>query len=213
MTLHVLVCDDHPSVRAGLIAALQLEPDLDVVGEAEDGPEAIERAAALAPDVVVLDYKLPRLDGTEAANRILAQSPKTKVLLLTGHDDPALLRTALKTGATGFILKSATVEEVVAAVRTVARGDTYVDPRMVRHLVSGLTPLPSGSGPRALSEREAEVLRLSASGLVMKEIAAKMSLGARTIETYKARGMEKLGLTSRAALMVYALSHDWLTRL
>lgn len=213
MTLRILICDDHATVRAGLATAMRLETDLDVVGEAHDGPSAVERATELRPDVVVLDYKLPGLNGREATERIVASSADIKVLLLTGYDDEYLLRAALASGATGFILKSATVEELMSAVRAVARGETYIDPRMVKHLVKGLGATPEAEGAKPLSARESEVLRLTATGLAMKEISAKMNLGARTIETYKARGMEKLGLTTRAELMVHALANDWLRHL
>jgi DNA-binding NarL/FixJ family response regulator len=211
-TIRVLLVDDHPLLRAGLKTLLAVEPDLQVVAEADNGDDGVRLALELHPDVVLMDLSLPGLTGTEATTRIVAQDRSIRVLVLTAHDDLAYARTLLDAGAAGFALKRGVCDELVSALRTVAGGGTYVDPS----LASSLIQSPPGSRRNggatvtALSERESEVVRLIAEGHTSKEMAQALGLSPRTLETYKARAMSKLNLRTRAELIRYALRRGWL---
>lgn len=210
--LRILLCDDHPIVRAGLAAVIDLENDMSVVGEAADGEEAVRLAAELQPDVVVIDVTMPKLSGADATEQIKKARPDVKLLALTAHEDSGYVQLLLKAGASGYVLKRTAAEDLVRAIHAVARGGVYVDPSMAEHLVSGLRGKPGrvpGARPE-LSDRESEVLRYIAEGHAMKEIAQKLDLSTRTLETYKARAMEKLGFDSRADIVRYALQRGWL---
>ncbi len=213
--LKILLCDDHPIVRAGLAAVIELQDDMTVVGEAADGEQAVAMAAELEPDVVVVDVTMPKLSGADATVQIKTARPDARILALTAHEDGGYVQLLLKAGASGYVLKRTAAEDLVRAIHAVARGGMYVDPSMAEELVSGLRTRPSrgnatpGTRPD-LSEREAEVLRYIAEGHAMKEIAAKLELSTRTLETYKARAMEKLGFISRAEIVKYALQRGWL---
>lgn len=211
--LRILLCDDHPIVRAGLVALLNLQDDMTVVGEASDGEAAIAAAASLKPDVVVLDISMPKMGGAEAAVQIKKVAPDVSVLALTAHEDQSSVQMLLRAGASGYLLKRSAAEDLVRAIHAVARGGTYVDPAMAEDLVSNLRGARSNreNGAKvALSEREAEVLRYIAEGHAMKEIASRLNLSTRTLETYKARAMEKLGVEGRAEIVRYALQRGWL---
>jgi DNA-binding NarL/FixJ family response regulator len=210
--IRVLLVDDHPILRAGLKSLLGVEPDIEVVAEADNGEDAVQLALQVRPDIVLMDLSLPRLTGTEATKRIVAHDPAIRVLVLTAHDDLAFARTLLEAGAAGFALKRGVCDELVRALRIVASGETYVDPSLASTL------LQSGPGSRrnggatvtALSERESEVVRLIAEGHTSKEMAQALGLSPRTLETYKARAMSKLNLRTRAELIRYALRRGWL---
>ncbi len=185
---------------------------MEVVGEAADGEAAVAAASELTPDVIVIDVNMPKLNGAEATERIKKARPDAKVLALTAHEDHHFVQMLLNAGAAGYVLKRTAPEDLVRAIHAVARGDMYVDPAMAGQLVSGLRGRSNRSpGDRPeLSEREAEVLRYIAEGHAMKEIAAKLELSTRTLETYKARAMEKLGFDSRHDIVKYALQRGWL---
>lgn len=210
--IRVMLVDDHPILRAGLKTLLGIDPAIQVVAEADNGDDAVRLALELRPDVVVMDLSLPRLSGTEATKRIVAQDPSCRVLALTAHEDLAFARVLLDAGASGFALKRGVCDELLRALRTVASGKTYVDPSLASVLIQ------SGPGSRrnggatvtALSEREAEVVRLIAEGHTSKEMAQALGLSPRTLETYKARAMSKLNLRTRAELIRYALRRGWL---
>ena len=205
----VLLADDHPVVREGLKVLLAGEPDLVVVGVAEDGASAVALAGSLDPDVVVVDVSMPGLNGAQVATRLRAERPNLRVLALTVHEDVGYLRLLLGAGASGYVLKRAAAAELVRAVRAVAEGRTYVDPAMSHLLVEGLRP--AAGGPDAdLSDREAEVVRLIALGYSNKEIAARIKVSVKTIETYKSRAMEKLKCRGRVDLVRYAAGQGWL---
>ena len=211
--LRVVVADDHQIVREGLKALINAQPDMQGVGEAEDGRAAWALAKQLLPDVVLMDVSMPEMSGAEATARLLKDCPQVKVLALTVYEDKGYLQQLLKAGAAGYVLKRAVMEELVRAVRTVAAGGSYVDPTLAGRLVSSYIRQDTGAGRQAgveLSEREEQVLRLAAWGYSNKEIGAKLQISVKTVETYKARLMEKLNLRSRADIVRYALRQGWL---
>ncbi len=210
--IRVLLVDDHAVLRSGLKLLLQSHGDIAVVGEAAEGLEALNLARELQPDVILLDLTMPGMGGLEALDSLRAVAPESRVLILTMHDDESYLHRALRAGAAGYILKKAADVELVSAVRAIARGEVFVHSSMTRALLEGVVSqnIPKAEGQEepweALSDREKEVLRLVALGHTNAEIANQLSLSVKTIETYRARGMEKLGLRSRAALVKYALA-------
>lgn len=211
-SLRVLLADDHALVREGLRALIDAQPDMEVAGEAENGDQALAQANTLAPDVVVLDVWMPRLDGVRATPLLKRACPDAAIVVLTACDDANTLRELLDAGATGYVLKHAAGEELVGAIRAVVAGGVYVDPRIAGELVTTTTPPPAGERATSvkLSDREAEVLRAIAQGYSNKEIAIQLELSVRTVETYRARSMEKLGLNSRVDIVRYAAEQRWL---
>jgi len=209
--IRLLVADDHPVVRAGLRMLLSAEPDMEVVGEAVDGKTAVERALELRPDVVVMDLTMGDMDGLAATQEIVDHLPRTKVVVLTMHSDEEYLRQALNAGATGYVLKEAVDTEIAVAIRVVQRGEVFLYPSFTRVLLGDLIQAEETddsseqNGYELLSDREKEVLRLVALGDTNREIAERLFLSVRTVETYRARLMEKLNLKSRGELVRYAL--------
>lgn len=206
--IRVLLVDDHAVVRSGLHLLLEQEADIAVVGEAEDGARAVEQSLARQPDVIVMDITLPDFDGVEATRRIHANLPDTRVLALTMHDEDAYLVPFLQAGGAGYVHKSAVDRDVVAAIRAVARGESFLQPAGVAAMVrQHQSPQP---GPDALSERERQVLALTAKGFTSREIGEQLALSPRTVETYRERIMQKLGLQHRSELVEFALKHKLL---
>lgn len=209
--IRLLVADDHPVVRAGLRMLLGTQPDMEVVGEAVDGATAVERALELRPDVVVMDITMRGANGLAATREIVRRIPQTKVLILTMHDSEEYLRQTLEAGATGYVLKQAADTELAVAIRAVQRGEIYLYPAFTRVLLRDFTPNRDTDGQaqrdsyELLSPREKEVLRMVALGHTNRKIADQLFLSVKTIETYRARVMEKLNLRTRAALVRYAL--------
>lgn len=204
----VLVVDDQALVRTGFRMILDAEPDLDVVGEAADGLEAVHVAEAARPDVVLMDIRMPNLDGVEATRRLTAASP-ARVLVLTTFDLDEYVVEALRAGASGFLLKDVPPEELVAAVRTVARGDAVLAPTVTRRLLdryAARLPAPVRTPPElaSLTERELEVLRHLARGQSNAEIAASLYLGETTVKTHVGRILTKLGVRDRVQAVVFA---------
>jgi DNA-binding NarL/FixJ family response regulator len=211
--LRVVLADDHEVVRTGMRSLLDATPGMKVVGEARDGAEAILLAAELEPDVLVMDISMPVLDGAAATERLAREQPGVKVLVLTAHDDRAHLARLLEAGAAGFVLKRAAADELVRAIRVVAGGGTYVDPLLAGNLLRARPRSPSADPALAtdpLSEREEEVLRRIAWGESNREIATRLGISTKTVETYKARISEKLGLKTRTEMVRYALNRGWL---
>jgi DNA-binding NarL/FixJ family response regulator len=211
--LRVYLADDHAVVRSGLKALINAQPDMEVSGEAGDGRTACDQVQELQPDVVVMDVSMPKLNGAQATVQLKQACPKVKVLALTVHEDKGYLRLLLEAGASGYVLKRAAAEDLIHAIRTVAAGGLYLDPALAGQVVGSFVRSPAGErAPEGgdLSDREAEVVRLIAAGYSNKEIASRISLSVKTVETYKARSMEKLGLESRADLVRYALQRGWL---
>jgi DNA-binding NarL/FixJ family response regulator len=207
------MADDHAVVRAGLKALVNTQSDMEVVGEAGDGLAACALVPQLRPDVVVLDVSMPKMNGAELAERLKHDCPQIKVLAMTVHEDKGYLRQLLQAGAAGYVLKRAAADELIRAIRTVCAGGVYIDPALAGKLVGGFVGQPPGkiaAGGLDLSEREAEVVRLVAAGHSNKVIASRLGLSVKTVDTYKARSLEKLGLRSRADLVRYALQRGWL---
>lgn len=209
--IRILVADDHTVVRSGLCRLLEDEADLEVVGVASTGAEAVELAGSLMPDVVLMDLTMPEVDGVEATRVILARVPATRVLALTMHEERAFVDRVLEAGAAGYLLKRAADTELINAIRAVHRGEAYVDPAVVRPVLAEYLHARGAGPPRAaLSPREQEVLRLVAWGYTAKEIAERLSVSVKTVESHKARMMEKLGLRTRAELVRHAMGEGLL---
>ena len=204
--IRVLLCDDHALVRSGLHKLLEGEPDLEVVGEAANAGEALERARTDRPDVLLLDVVMPGRSGIDALPGILAAAPATKVLMLSMQDDPAYVRQAFAAGASGYVLKDAADTELVEAIHTVADGRRYVHPLLGARLATTQAPVENETARDALSEREHEVLQLLALGHTNQEIARMLFVSVRTAETHRARISHKLGVKTRAELVQYALN-------
>jgi two-component system response regulator NreC len=211
--LRVFLVDDHEVVREGLKALINAQSDMVVSGEAGDGRAACEQVKKLRPDVVIMDVSMPEMSGAQATEWLRREHPPVKVLALSVHEDKGYLRQLLEAGASGYVLKRAAAEELIRAIRTVATGGVYLDPSLAGKVVGGFVRKPAGKGTpegEELSEREEEVVRLTAAGYSNKEIAGQLDLSVKTVETYKARSLEKLGLHSRSDLVRYALERGWL---
>ncbi len=207
--IRVLLADDHAVLRAGLRLLLTGQNEFEVVAEASTGSDALSSAEKMQPDLILLDLSMPGLGGMDVLPTLRRMVPSTKILILTMHDDPQYLRQALRHGASGYVLKKAADAELISAIRSVLRGELYVHPSMTRVLLEDILPEAKSFSAdltwASLSEREQEVLKMVALGHTSAEIADQLSLSAKTVETYRARGMEKLGLRTRAALVKFAL--------
>jgi len=211
MTVTVLLVDDQELVRAGLCLILEAEDDLRVIGEAGDGEQAIEVARRLRPDVVLMDVQMPRVDGLEATRRLGIEASRSSVLILTTFEHDDYVFEALRSGASGFLLKNAPPEELVRAVRIVAAGDALLAPSITRRVIAEYARRPvreTDSQLDLLTERELEVLRLIATGKSNAEMAQQLYLGEGTIKTHVSHMLAKLGLRDRVQAVVYAYEHD-----
>lgn len=207
--IRILIADDHAIVRAGLRVLIHSEQEMELVGEATGGYETLELVEKSQPNVLVLDLSMPDLDGIAVTKKIAPQSPNLKILILTLHEDEALLRAALKAGASGYILKRAAETELISAIHAILRGDLYVDPSMVRKLLSDETPpaVPQAKSIEALTPRETEVLKLIVQGYTNRQIGEELNISVRTAESHRANLSDKLGLHSRVELVRYAREH------
>ena len=205
--IRVLLADDHAVLRAGLKALLNAEPDIEVVGEAADGAEAIDRARALRPDVIVMDIQMPRMSGLDATKALRAEGVQSKILILTMHAESQYLLPLLEAGGAGYVLKSGADTELTEAIRTVYRGEVFLYPAATKLLVDGYLDRSSrGVDPYdGLTEREREVLALVAEGFSGTEIAGQLVISPKTVDTYRERIMQKLGVRHRYELVRYAL--------
>ena len=208
--IRVMIADDHAILRAGLTMLVNTQADMEVVSEAADGVTAVQAATDTRPDVALLDLTMPRVGGMEALREMARRCRGTRVLVLTMHEDPAYLRSALAAGASGYLLKKAVDSELIAAIRAVDRGGTFVDPRLADVLVQDVL---AKKGPRTdpkrpvriLSDRELQVLRLVALGYTSAQIAQRIHVGVKTVETYRSRVAEKLGLRTRRDVIRFAM--------
>lgn len=211
--IRVLLADDHTVVREGLKFLLDQQPDMTVIGEAVDGEDAFQQARKLTPDVVVMDISMPRCNGMQATERLKQACPKIKVLVLSAYENIDYLRRLLKAGASGYVTKRSAAMELTRAIRTVNTGETYLDSASAGILASdmaGKSPTSDVKTGEPISPRETEVLRDIARGYSNKEIAARLQISTKTVETYKARLMEKLKLRSRVDIVRYASHQGWM---
>ena len=203
MTVRILLADDHKLVRAGLRSLVNAIPDVTVVGEASHGREAVEMATRLKPDIVLMDINMPELNGLSAAEQIARALPRTRVIMLSMLGNEAYIEEALRLGASGYLLKDADAIELALAIRSVADGQTYLSPAVAKHAAvlakRGLGPTPP------LTARQREVLQLIAEGRTTKEIAQKLGLSTRTVETHRMQIMERLKIRDLAGLVRYAI--------
>lgn len=211
MITRIVLADDHSVLRAGLRLLLESNPNFQVVGEAATGIEALKLAKELQPDLILLDLSMPEQGGLDALPRLREILPRVKILILTMHDDSQYLKQAIQRGASGYVLKKAADVELISAIEAVMRGEMYVHPTMTKHLLEDLLPSRGENEDaklwKSLSEREQEVLKLVALGHTSAEIAERLSLSPKTVETYRARGVDKLGLHTRAALVRFTLKN------
>jgi len=208
MTVRILIADDHRMVRKGLVALLTAEETFEVVGEADDGRAAEQMASQLQPDVVVMDLRMPNLNGIDATRQILGESPKTKIIGLSANSDSRSATEMLRAGASGYVFKQSAFEELATAIRTVMQGEIYLSPSLADGILadylkgSGREP---GSVFGMLSQREREVLQLISEGRATKEVAAELRVSVKTAETHRRNLMEKLHVDSVAELTKYAI--------
>ncbi len=212
--LRILLAEDHETIRDGLKLLVNSQPDMETVGEANNGRVAVHLAQQLLPDVIVMDVSMPELNGLQATKQLKQKCPQVKVLTLTRHTDDGYLQQLLQAGASGYVLKQSKSEELLRAIRTVVTGQAYLDPALTEKLItrirSGRRTARGASPDENLTEREVEVLRLIALGYINKEIAARLNLSIKTVEVHKANGMRKMGMKSRADIVRYALLRGWL---
>ena len=203
----ILIVDDHPMVRDGLSAMLQRQPDFEVVGEAGNGKEGVERAEQLKPDLILMDLRMPEMDGVEAMRQIRAQQPEIEFLVLTTFDTDEYIFDAVEVGAKGFLLKDTSRDELFNAVRTVSKGNSYFQPDIGSRLADQFAALRKGGGhvTDALSQREREVLNLIARGKANKEVAAELSLSESTVKTHVSNIFSKLGVNDRTGAVTTAI--------
>jgi DNA-binding NarL/FixJ family response regulator len=207
VSIRVLVADDQAMIRAGFRRLLADEPDIDVVAEAENGLEAVEKAGRFDPAVVLMDIRMPQLDGIEATRRILAANPAARILILTTFDLDEYVYEALRAGASGFVLKDEPPEQLLAAIRTVAAGDALLSPAVTRRVIERFARLPDPAPRRELDEltsREREIFRLIANGLSNAEIGRELFISETTVKTHVTHVFQKLGVRDRVQAVVLA---------
>jgi len=212
MPIRILIADDHGVIRAGLCALLSGFPELEVVGEAMDGRDTVTKSAELQPNIVIMDLSMPEMGGLEATRQLSQIAPEVRVLILTVHEEASLLKEVIRAGAAGYIIKRAVEDELIHAIRVVARGDMYVHPSMTRTLLSASPPSEEfeASEVETLTAREIEVLRLLAKGYTNRQIAEQLGISPRTAEGHRANLSGKLGVRSRVELVEYAQKHGLL---
>jgi DNA-binding NarL/FixJ family response regulator len=210
--IRIILADDHPITLAGLRMLIEADPDLELVAEATSGPQALAHILAAKPDVAILDISLPQMNGIALARRLATECPSVGVIALTSHEERSYLSQALDAGVRGYVLKRSTAARLLHAVRGVMVGGLYVDPAIAgdRFAASRRKKRPANGAPR-LTEREGEVLRLVARGFTNKEIAFRLDVSPKSIETYRARGAAKIGLKTRSEIVRYASLQGWLT--
>lgn len=204
--IKVLIADDHAIVRAGLRTLIEADPDLELVGEAAGGYEAIELIDKSKPDILVLDISMPDMDGIAVTKMLKPMGKDVRILILTIHEDKALIREAIKSGASGYILKNAAEQELISAIKIVMRGDMYIEPSMVIALVDNLRKSDEDvqKSVEALTSRETEVLKLLVLGYTNRQVGEELNISVRTVEGHRSNLSDKLGLKSRVEMVRYA---------
>ncbi|MBU6464202.1 MAG: response regulator transcription factor [Bradyrhizobium sp.] len=211
--IRITLADDHPLVLAGMKALLQDVQDIEIVGEATDGRSALDIIRQTTPDIAILDISLPGMNGLDVARTVSAELSGVRLLALTVHEDHAYVQPMLQAGARGYLLKRSAADELERAVRAIASGGLYLDPAIAEKALPFRASEHAPAGTTAASEltpRESEVLRLIAQGFSNKEIANQLTISIKTVETYKARAVEKLGLFTRADIVRYGVALGWL---
>ncbi len=210
--IRVLLAEDHAIMREGTREFVQREPDMEVVGEAGDGEEAVKLAAQLKPDVIVMDIRMPKINGIEATKQIKLQFPSIAILILTAFDTDQYIFALLEAGAAGYLLKGVRAHELIDAIRAVYAGESVLHPvvasRVIRRVV---TPIPETKSVEPLSEREMEILKLAAKGISNKDIAEKVFLSPRTVQVHLGNIFNKLGVASRTEAVLFGLKRGWLS--
>ena len=210
--IKILIADDHEILREGIRKMIEKEPDMEVVGEAEDGRSAVKLARKLVPDVVLMDITMPDLNGMDATRKIVSETPGVKVLALSMHQDRKYVTGMLEAGATGYLIKGCKFEELATAIRSVARKNVYLSPRIADMVLQGyLGKSPKKFAEPVLSSREREVLQLLAEGNSVKETAFKLGVSAKTVETHRRHIMEKLQISNSSEIVKYALREGLIT--
>jgi DNA-binding NarL/FixJ family response regulator len=207
--MRVLLADDHTLVRAGIRALLQSLPDVEIVAEASDGREALERVLATQPDVALLDISMPSLNGLELAARLAVESPRTRLVILSMHGDPGHVAQALRAGVSGYLLKDAAVDELPVLLRAVSRGETYLSPAISRSVVDGFLQRtgasPAATADDGLTPRQREILQLISEGKSSKEVAQLLDISLKTVESHRSQIMDRLNIHDLAGLVRYAV--------
>lgn len=203
--IKILIADDHRMMRDGLRLAIQRVPDLEVIGEADNGPDVVRQAEKLNPDIMILDIHLPGKNGIEVAREILGKNRKTRIIVLSADADPGLVRSAVEAGVSGYLVKENAVNELIQAIHAATRSMSYFSPEIATALARQFCETPTRPSTPALSERERQVLSLLTEGLRSKEIAARLNLSPKSVETYRSRLMQKLGYSSTAELIRFAI--------
>lgn len=215
--IRVLLVDDHPIVREGIHLILDREPDIEVVGEADDGAQAVELACSLDPDVVVMDVMMPKMTGVEATRLIHQKNPRVQILILTAHEEEEFITQILRAGASGYILKRDGSAQLLAAIRALHRGESFLDPSVMRTVLKTLAASRNaGSAPvmakeRELTDREIEILRLIACGHTNSQIARKLNISVKTVDTHRSNIAAKLDIHSRVDLVKYAIKKGYIS--
>ena len=211
--LRILLAEDHQTVREGVKLIINSQPDMEVVGEADNGNVAITLAQKNTPDIIVIDISMPELNGLKATKKLKQVCPDTKVLTLTRHTDDAYLQQLIKAGASGYVLKQSAATELIRAIHTVAEGNSYLDPALTNKVFGGYATRSTtlrGESKSEITDREADVLRMIAWGYSNKEIAARMDISVKTVEAHKANAMRKMDMRSRIDIVRYAILQGWL---
>lgn len=212
--MRIIVADDHPILLGGLRNLIETETDLDLVGHATSGNAALKLIQDKLPDVAILDISMPEFSGIALARRLSEECPSVRILILTVYEDRSFLMQALSAGANGYVLKRSAAENLIQAIRAVKLGELYIDPNLTHELKEAVAEkiekTPQSGDVLKLTEREASVIKFSARGLTIKEIATRMQLSAKTVETYKSRATEKLQLNTRAEIVRFASTQGWL---
>lgn len=205
MSIRILLADDHGVMRAGLAALLKTEPQVEVIGEASDGEEALRLASETQPDILLLDIGMPGMDGIEVTLQLKKRTPQVKVLILSVYEDESMLREAIKAGASGYIIKRAVEDELTSAIRAVARGDLYIHPGITHLLLKNMAPAePQPASLESLTPREREVFDCIIQGFTNRQVAETLSISVRTVEGHRASLLAKLGLKNRLELVRFA---------
>ncbi len=211
--LRILLAEDHKTVREGVKLLVNAQPDMEVIGEADDGEAAIAEAVRMGPDMIIMDISMPKLNGLKATKRLRSKCPDIKILTLTRHTDDGYLQQLISAGSNGYVLKQSAPNELINAIRAVATGNAYLDPALTNKVMGGYVARTTnlrGENKQQLTARETEVLRLIALGYSNKEIGVNLDLSVKTIEAHKANAMRKLGISSRIDIVRYAILQGWM---